>query len=42
MCGSFYSSKWVEWELDAIEDELSFRYRDGSASEYMINFKNNW
>ena len=40
MCGSFYSSKWVEWELDAIEDELSFRYRDGSASEYMINFKN--
>lgn len=40
MCGSFYSSKWVEWELDAIEDQLSFRYRDGPASEYMINFKN--
>ena len=28
-------------ELDAIEDlAISFRYRDGPASEYMINFKN--
>ena len=38
MCGSFYSSKWVEWELDAIEDGLTFRFKE--KHQYVTNFHN--
>ena len=38
MCGSFYSSKWGEWELDAIEDGLTFRFKE--KHQYVTNFHN--
>ena len=38
MCGSFYSSKWVEWELDAIEDGLTFMFKE--KHQYVTNFHN--
>ena len=38
MCGSFYSSKWVEWERDGIEDGLTFRFKE--KHQYVTNFHN--
>ena len=38
MCGSVYSSKWVEWDNDALEDGLTFRFREDD--QYVTNFHN--
>jgi len=39
MCGSVYSSKWIEWDNDAIEDGLTFRFKKPWHS-YVTNFHN--
>ena len=38
MCGSVYSSKWIEWDNDALEDGLTFRFKE--KHQYVTNFHN--
>ena len=38
MCGSVYSSKWIEWDNDALENGLTFRFREDE--QYVTNSHN--